>query len=149
MASFAEYERAKIKERTLRGKREKARKGLVPAGRAPYGYRYDHEVSGKLIVHDVEAGIVRQVYRWLVESGMSLRGIVTELKQHGVRMSRSQVRRLLTSEVYAGRAYFDQRQRVKGKAHRFRPESEWISIPVPAIVSADTWQRALAQLRRN
>jgi site-specific DNA recombinase len=67
----------------------------------------------------------------------------------GHRLSRSQARRILTSTVYRGAAHFMQRQRVKGKAHRFRPESEWIPITVPAIVSGDVWHRAQEQLRRN
>jgi site-specific DNA recombinase len=41
---IAEYEREKIQSRTLRGKREKARRGLVVAS-FPYGYRPDPDSS--------------------------------------------------------------------------------------------------------
>ena len=38
---IAEYERAQIAERTRRGKRHKAQRGVVNAlSAAPYGYRY-------------------------------------------------------------------------------------------------------------
>jgi len=40
----AEYEREKIRERTMRGSREKARQGkLVSAGAIPYGFSYNKE----------------------------------------------------------------------------------------------------------
>src|SRR5262249_11970089 len=37
---FAEYERAKILERTARGRRARAQAGHAPYGRTTYGYRY-------------------------------------------------------------------------------------------------------------
>jgi len=45
MASFAEYEKAKIKERTTRGRNEKGRQGKIPGGRIAYGLRV---VEGKV-----------------------------------------------------------------------------------------------------
>src|SRR5215467_3871048 len=44
--AVAQYERSKTRERTLRGKREKARRGLIPAGQNPFGYRQDPHVPG-------------------------------------------------------------------------------------------------------
>ena len=37
---FAEYERAKIMERTRRGKLQRAREGALVGGHAPFGYRW-------------------------------------------------------------------------------------------------------------
>jgi DNA invertase Pin-like site-specific DNA recombinase len=40
----AEYEREKIRERTMRGNREKARQGkVVSTGAVPFGFRYNKE----------------------------------------------------------------------------------------------------------
>ena len=47
----AEYEREKIRERTTRGKKQKARSKLVPTGPWPYGYRLDTTRPGGLGVH--------------------------------------------------------------------------------------------------
>jgi site-specific DNA recombinase len=55
---IAEYEREKIQPRTLRGKREKARRGLVVAS-FPYGYRPNPAAPGRLLVYEPEATVVR------------------------------------------------------------------------------------------
>src|SRR5262249_11871411 len=52
----AQYERAKIRERTARGRREKAREGKVPGGRTPLGYRRE---NGFVAIEEKDASIVR------------------------------------------------------------------------------------------
>src|SRR5207249_5444939 len=37
----------------------------------------------------------------------------------------------------------------RGTGRRFRPESEWIPLEVPAIVSPELFEQAQAQLARN
>ena len=66
---FAEYERAKIMERSRRGKRHAATRGLVNVlSAAPYGYRYvtRHEGDGQAAyeIDDEQANVVRQVFNW-------------------------------------------------------------------------------------
>src|SRR5262249_1050494 len=145
--SIAQYERAKIRERTLRGKRQKARSGRVPAGPIAYGYRSDPTQPGRLVAHEGEAAVVQMMFGWLVDEGRAVRWIVTELGRLGILAARgrmwakSSVRRLLTSELYAGRAWFDRRQR-KGNTLQLRQRSEWIPIRVPAIVSEAVFQCA-------
>ena len=66
----AEYERAKILERSRRGKRHKAQMGQVSvlAG-APYGYRYVnvHEGAGcaRYDIVEEHAQVVRQIFHWV------------------------------------------------------------------------------------
>src|SRR5262249_21671274 len=64
--SIAEYEREKIKMRTLRGKREKAERGqIVGGGLAPYGYRYLKNEQGRayaLVPDPATAPIVQRIY---------------------------------------------------------------------------------------
>jgi DNA invertase Pin-like site-specific DNA recombinase len=51
---FAEYERAKMAERTRRGKERKAREGKVLRGpKSPYGFHYNAAGDG-LIVYEPE-----------------------------------------------------------------------------------------------
>ena len=151
----AEYEREKIRERTLRGKKEKARRGLIPAGAIAYGYQAAPGAPNGTLVPDPEqAEVVRQIFQWLVEEQRSIRAIVTELNRLGMRAPRStrwaksSVRRLLTNELYVGRAYFNRRNRAGDKVS-IRPESEWIAVPVPAIIPEEVFQRAHAALARN
>ena len=60
---FAEYERAKIVERTRRGKERKAREGRIMRGpKAPYGFRYNATYDA-LSVHEPEMLVVEKVFR--------------------------------------------------------------------------------------
>src|SRR5215210_2057470 len=64
---FAAYERAKIAERTRRGKIRKAREGKVVATRKPpYGFRYNEARDG-LLVHEPEMLIVEKIFRLAAE----------------------------------------------------------------------------------
>ena len=72
----AEYERAKILERSRRGKRHAARQGAVSVlSGAPYGYRYvgkrDSGVARYEILED-EARIVRRIFAWIGRERISI-----------------------------------------------------------------------------
>ena len=51
-SAIAEFEREKIKERTLRGKKGKARKGLIISNARPLGYRFNARDS----MYEIDAG---------------------------------------------------------------------------------------------
>ncbi|GAB4540864.1 MAG: hypothetical protein Fur002_08300 [Anaerolineales bacterium] len=74
---IAEYEKAKILERSKRGKRGKAKSGFVVAGaRPPYGYKVKSEAhKAWLEIDESEAAIVQMVYDWYLrgdESGLPM-----------------------------------------------------------------------------
>lgn len=77
-AKSAGEERRKIRERSMRGKRQKAQSGKVVGTRAPYGYRYERDANGKVttLVADPEtARIVKMIFGWYVggdEKGVPL-----------------------------------------------------------------------------
>jgi site-specific DNA recombinase len=159
---IAEYELEKIRERTSRGRREKARRGLIVSGTFAYGYRPDPAAPGRLVVQDDEAGIVRMMFRRLVEEQRSIRSIVIELRRLGTAPARgrawakSSVRNVLTNPVYTGRAFFNRREVIasprtgrRGTGRRLRPESEWVPVAVPAIVTPELFEQARQQLERN
>jgi site-specific DNA recombinase len=86
---IAEYERAKIMERSRRGKRHAARSGSVNVlCGAPYGYRYitKHAGGGQAQYQVVleEARVVRQIFEWVGRDRLSLRGVERRLRQQGV-----------------------------------------------------------------
>jgi site-specific DNA recombinase len=65
-ATIAEYEREKIAERMVRGRRNKVKAGNVTvSGRPPYGY-IQGENNGKqtLVIHEPEARVVRMIFSW-------------------------------------------------------------------------------------
>ncbi len=174
---IAEYERAQIAERSRRGKRHRAKAGAVNVlSGAPYGYRYikktDTSDSCYVVVED-QAAVVRQVYRWYTEEGLSLGAIARRLTEHGVptrknkpRWERSTVWAMLRNPAYVGRAAFGKTQvaerrritralRQKGgfasrcSANHERPREQWIEIAVPALVAEPAFARAQERLAEN
>jgi DNA invertase Pin-like site-specific DNA recombinase len=71
-------ERKKIRERSMRGKRAKARTGRVIGACLPYGYDHVRDENGKIVNFEpleAEAQIVRLIYQWYVfgdETGQRL-----------------------------------------------------------------------------
>src|SRR5260221_8368295 len=86
---IAEYERAKILERTRRGRRFAAQQGKVSAlGHAPYGYRYvsKHEAGGDARYEVVaeDSRHLQAMFHWVGIEGLSLRDVGRRLRERGV-----------------------------------------------------------------
>ena len=81
LAGMAQQERQAITERTLAGKKIKAKRGGFAGAAAPYGYRTDGR--GNLVIHEEEANVVRAIYA-MREKGATLRKIANYLNTHGV-----------------------------------------------------------------
>jgi len=80
---LAKYERAKITERTRRGKFRKAREGkLLRNSRAHYGFKYD-DAGDHYVVDEQEMAVVRRIFRALAD-GSSLYGVKRSLELDGV-----------------------------------------------------------------
>src|SRR5512143_1766471 len=76
---FSEYERAKILERTRRGKEKRVRDGRgIGSPFIPVGYPY-MQGEGRYVVNEEQAEWVRQIYRWLVENHLSMREVARRL----------------------------------------------------------------------
>ena len=84
-ASFAEYERLKIKERTARGRRGKAEAGIhLGSPTAPYGYTFTGQGrERRLVVCDEEAATIRQIAQWYLD-GASIYAIPQRLDAAGI-----------------------------------------------------------------
>ena len=174
---IAEYERAQILERSRRGKRHRAQAGEVSVlSGAPYGYRYIRKSDDALASYamiDVEARVVQQVYDLYTVAGLSIGAITRWLnaqgiatRKHGARWERSTVWAMLRNPAYRGAACFGKthlaaRRRVtrtlrlrggtakRNSASQERPREEWIEIPVPALVSEESFARAQELLEQN
>ena len=175
---IAEYERAKIMERSRRGKRHAARQGLVSVlSRAPYGYRYVSKfIAGGQAYYQIileEARVVKQIFEWVGRDRLSLWQVCRRLQQMGIRSpqgksvwNRAVIGRLLKNPVYIGNATYG-RTRVVERRSRLRPvrgkpeqprnaksrckcaPGDHIVIAVPAIVSADLFSAVAQQLAAN
>jgi len=169
---IAEYERAQILERSRRGKRHRAHAGEVSVmSGAPYGYRYIRKTDEALaayIVDEAEASVVRRVYdssdEMYTVDGLSIAEITRKLNSEGIpprkasRWEHSVVWGILRNPAYRGVACFGKTrlsartqmrpQRRRGvttpshTAGHQRPREEWIEIPVPALVTEESFARA-------
>ncbi len=173
---FAEYEKAQIMERYRRGKTHRARSGSVNVlGGAPFGYRYLRRTDHSGAVYEIaehEAALVAEMFRRYADDGASIadlaRWLTGTLTRTGkTRWDRSVIWAMLRNPAYAGRAVFGKTMvvhesaalnriaRLQGRSVPKpsktvdRPRQEWIEIPVPAIVSEQTFDRVAQRLADN
>ena len=148
-ASIAEYEKAKILERSKRGKRGKAQSGFVLVGsRPPYGYKVISEPhKAWLEIEEDEAKIVRLVFEWYLYGGgndlpLSMNAITVRLTELRVPTrgdkftyvakkrdpgvwSGPMVRHILRNETYTGTWYYGKTKIISdGKEHTRKAKSK-------------------------
>ncbi|MGB2815126.1 MAG: recombinase family protein, partial [Dehalococcoidales bacterium] len=156
----SKLEAEKIRERTSRGRKAKAKLGHITGGgfARTFGYDYvkKHDgATGRRIINETEANNVRQMYHWLVNDGMSTTGIANRLNslrvpaKHGGYWSKQVVSAILTNKSYAGKTYAF--TTAKGRKQFTRPQSDWIEIEgvTPAIISQELFDAAQIQLQVN
>jgi len=81
---LAKYERAKIAERTRRGKLKRAREGkVVPTHTPDYGFRYTEDREG-YEVEPEKMAIVRRIFEMVGREGKTLHGTKKILDREGV-----------------------------------------------------------------
>jgi site-specific DNA recombinase len=141
---FAEYEREKIRERTLRGKVRYIREGGW-FGLPPFGYKV---VGQRLEIDTSEAPWLREIFGRYARGEATLQQLARYLTEMAVPTRRatkdqkwnpSVIGRMLTRELYAG--VF--RREIKGV-----PESS-CEIAVPPIVDHDIWEAAQRRFSAN
>lgn len=62
----------------------KRKRGEFIGAFAPYGYEKDSENKNKLVIDEVAAQVVRDIFLWFVQEGMSKAGIVKRLNERGI-----------------------------------------------------------------
>ena len=175
---MAEYERKKIMERSRRGKLHGAKTGShnVLSG-APYGFRYLTKFEGggsaRIEVVPEQAEVVAQVFGWIGRDRLSIGEVCRRLAAQGTpspkgksTWDRTSVWAMLRNPANMGMAAFGKtrlgpmRKRVnpgRGQSEQPRrahstydvPREEWLSVPVPAIVSPELFEAAQEQLKEN
>ena len=105
---LAKYERAKMAERTRRGKIRKLREGklLASATRPRYGFRFDADWTG-YVVDEEEMRVVRRIFDMVGGQAASLHAVSDSLEREGVPApsggrlwSRTTIKNILLDDVY-------------------------------------------------
>jgi site-specific DNA recombinase len=175
----AEYERAKILERSRRGKRHAAQHGEVSVlSGAPYGYRYVSKAAGggaaRFEIVLEEARLVRQVLTWVGHERLTLAEACRRLTAAGVptrtgraTWNRTTVWEMLKNPAYIGRAAYGRTREApyaprglrpaRGRPAQPRaattttdvPAADWLSVPVPPLVDEALFAAVQEQLAEN
>lgn len=175
LGHISQFESSLTRERTMKGKREKAESGRYPAHLSLFGYRmiqrWQEQASpefagrsGELLPHPEEAPLVTELFRRYAD-GASLAQLAAWLTETGISARRGgvwsfvAVRRLLGNSAYVGELVYGRHawtllaeQTPAGKrrfAIRERDADEWQIIACPPLVSRETWDAVQARLARN
>jgi site-specific DNA recombinase len=177
---FTEYERMKIKERFRLGKVRKANEGHIIVSEAPYGYTFilkkgkkgDADFhQGYYEINEREAQIVKNIFSWVDNDGLRLRGIVKKLQDLGIPPRKSKrgvwntstLSTLLRNRTYIGEGHYGASyatmpinptkkggyKKIKKTSRRFKPENEWIKIATPKILDEELFNRVGEILKSN
>jgi site-specific DNA recombinase len=171
--AVAEYERTLIADRMRRGRQARLRSGqLLPWTRAPYGYRLHPQRPrdpAAVQLDPVAAVVVQELFAAYAAGGVTLHGLAAQLTARGVPTPTGKptwrsttIRNLLTNPAYKGQAASgrlrttpaQQRKSAlepigKGVSTRAHPSKEWITVPVPALVTAEQFDLVARRLAAN
>ncbi|KJS20286.1 MAG: DNA recombinase [Clostridiaceae bacterium BRH_c20a] len=170
--AIAEFEKAKITERMSRGRREKARQGIIVKDPKTYGYKFN-KTTRQLEVDEEEAQIVRLVFDLFTGKTSKqiegINGIAKYLTSLGIptkkkvgQWHRQVVRQILFNETYTG-IFYQNRWNCEGMLYnkfktedkisiKQRPKEEQISVRIPVIIEEGQFQYCqllLEQSRRR
>lgn len=154
--AFAEFERLKIRERSLRGKRGKleAGKPLGQGSTPPYGYRWQGRKRDKaLVIDEAEAATVRQIAGWYLDAvpvteicrRLDAAGIPTPAATRATDEGQFTGRGTQRRNGWARPSIYAMLRSPTYKGEYVYP-SHNITVPIPAILSADVWQAIQAKL---
>ena len=173
LGAVNELEKAKIVERMMRGRREKARRGAIVDSGGLFGYNHVKKTDtkdGHYLINEDQAYIVRFIFETYANTEISLTGLIRILEKKGFKTATgksywksSVIRAILTNTSYYGKHYFNKTYKVEpltkknGKAYaravkttaRLRDREEWIEVDIPPVISKELFDRVQEKLIRN
>jgi site-specific DNA recombinase len=167
--AVSQFERAKIMERMQRGRMHRLRNGhLMPNGHTIYGYRYIRktpEKQAQLVIHEEEASVLRYMFTMYANGSLGTNALPRSLEERGILSRKGKqtwnveiIKRMLKNPTYTGVRYFNKMTReeapmdnTRKKYRKFidRDRSEWIGIPVPAIISQELFNKVQERLQKT
>ncbi|MFA5127247.1 MAG: recombinase family protein [Patescibacteria group bacterium] len=169
LGAVSELERAKIIERSLRGKIHKLKQGQVlNSGANMFGYTYikrTNKTPAKMIINKDEAKIVKYIYEQYAK-GISWKQLIVYLEEKGIKThlglklwDTEKLRHILTNTTYYGIKYFNKTKyekkpeksiyKIKYGKRIEKDKSEWIAVKVPAIISKGLFDKVQKRLDKN
>lgn len=171
LGAVAELERAKIIERTTRGRHLRLAQGqLMGAGSNTFGYTYIRKeltTPPRMVVNEREAAIVRYIFTTYAQGNVGYNQITRYLEEsghltkNGNRIWRNSIiKTILKNETYCGMRYFNKLKTVREysdlmgtkkstKKHLKRDRSEWVGINVPAIIPQALFDKVQERIAWN
>jgi site-specific DNA recombinase len=169
-AESAKNERERIKKRTMDGRKARAADGKICAPFPKYGWDWNADRSNWL-VNAEEAAVITQIFDWYLNGdergdGMGVYKIANRLSEMRIPTKRDKmqgkqkslkrrarygiwtigcIQEIVSNPAYCGDWYYNQRY----PNSRLKPESEWIHVAVPPIISRETFEAARAKAASN
>ncbi|WP_018922465.1 recombinase family protein [Salsuginibacillus kocurii] len=150
---FAQYEREKIRERTIRGRLDKIKKtGKLSMDPRIYGYRFDTK-EDRLVRCKRTAPVVQWLFQE-ASKGLSIQAIRKRLEEHKLPAPRgliwydTTIRRILQNSSYTG-TYWAYKCDYHSGYKRTRPKEEQFPLPIPALVDEETFEQVQQLMRQR
>ncbi len=129
---LAKFERAKMMERTRRGKQRKAREGRITTTRAAFGFDYNATKDGYIVNTD-QMEVMRRIFYMAGVEKTTIYAIKQDLERKGVRTLSGKtnwdhnfIRGLLLNDLYKPHTFEEIRQIVSPElAARLDPEAQY------------------------
>jgi site-specific DNA recombinase len=157
--AIAEYEKAKIKERTRRGREQKAKQGLLPAGKSLFGYRFN-PVTDELEPVEEEQAVLRLICDLILKGApgegrpLSCVQAAKWLAEHGIPAPKgnlwyaSTITKMIRNESYTGTHWVLKTDSTSGKRLE-RPKEKQYKVEIPAVWDEVTRQALVAKIQEN
>jgi len=157
---FSKRELRIIAKRSARGKYQKAKQGKLPLGGNNILYGYGLDKDGSIIIDEEEAKVVRNIFNWLANEGLSSYKIADRLNSLGIptrfeklgrirrsnkynqvyknKWTRSSIKHILSKELYYKDEYIYAK---KSKFNFINP----VHIKKEPIISKELFEKAKKQ----
>lgn len=167
--AVAQYEKAKILERSRRGKLAQVKNDRIIGNIAPYGYSYEAgtpKEQREYIIDSEEAEVVKTIFSLYLKE-QSLARVSKRLKEMGIPPKKrgeawrhSTLYRVLRDETYIGKTYYGKHKsveketksgyrRTKKSGRAWRDRSEWLMITTKPIIDQDIFDTAQRLLSKR